>query len=119
MTSKTLIPALLLLAPALAWSAPAPASAPVATPTSAAALFGDAARADTVSRTVTIDPGTRYVTVASGESVAIRVGDQTVNWTFLQALNGATMPLRVLMPGVRQARDIYIHVAPSDVYSAG
>ncbi|SDO97890.1 Heavy-metal resistance protein CzcE [Ralstonia sp. 25mfcol4.1] len=114
MTSKTLLTPALLLAPVLAWSAPAP------TPVSHdAALFGSPATAQTVGRTLTIGPDTRFVTVASGESVAIRAGGQTVNWTFLEALNGATMPLRVLMPGTQQASGVYIHVAPSEVYSAG
>lgn len=122
MTTKTLlIPALpvaplvaLLVAPLLAWGAPAPA--PVSHD---AALFGSPAPAQTVGRTLAIEPNTRFVTVASGESVAIRAGGQTVNWTFLEALNGATMPLRVLLPDSQQASGVYIHVAPSQVYSAG
>lgn len=117
MTSKTLlIPALLasLVAPLLAWGAPAP------TPVSHdATLFGSPAPVQTVGRTIDIEPGTRFVNVASGESVTIRAGGQTVNWTFLEALNGATMPLRVLLPDAQQASGIYIHIAPSQVYSAG
>ena len=120
MTSKTLLIPALLLAPMLAWSAPAPTATPAPAPVSHyATLFGSPAPAQTVGRTITIEPGTRYVTVASGESVAIRAAGQTVNWTFLEALNGATMPLRVLMPDAQQASRVYIHVAPSQVYSAG
>jgi len=112
MTPKTLLlPALLLMAPALAWSAPAISHD--------AALYGSPAPAEAVTRTIDIAPGTHFVRVDSGESVAIRAGGQTVGWTFLQALNGSTMNLGVLMPQVRQARDVYIQIAPSEVYSAG
>lgn len=118
MTSKPLLLstllASLLLAPALAWSAPAPAAI-----SPDAALFGSPAPVQTVGRTIAITPETRFVNVVSGESVAIRAGDRTVNWNFLQALNGATLPLRLLMPDAPQAAGVYVHVAPSEVYSGG
>lgn len=110
MTTKTLLlPALLLLTPALAWSAPS----------SASALFGGPAPHATVTRTVELTPGMKRVTVASGESVAFRAGEQTVDWTFLQSINGSAMNLAVLMPGAPQARDVYVFIKPSEVYSAG
>lgn len=112
MTSKTLLP-LLLLAPALAWSAPAPTVNPAST------LFGSPARIDTVSRTLAIEPGARHVNVASGESVALQAGGQTVGWTFLQSIHGDTMNLGLLMPGVPGADKVYVHIAPSEIYSAG
>ncbi len=116
MTSKTLpvatLISALLLAPALAWSAPATASPD-------ARLFGNPATSETVSRTVTITPDMHHVRVASGESVALRAGDRTVAWTFLQAMQGSTMNLGLLMPDVPQAADVYVHIEPSLVYSAG
>ncbi len=121
MTSKTLlIPALLLLAPALAWSTPTTTPAKASQQRSHySALYGSPAPVETVTRTITIEPGTRHVTVASGESVAIRAGGQTVDWTFLQAIGGNTMNLGLLMPGVPTAQDVYIHIQPSPIYQAG
>jgi len=44
---------------------------------------------------------------------------QAVGWTFLQAIGGSSMKLAVLMPGVPQAQDVYVHIKPSEIYSAG
>ncbi|KWR80670.1 MAG: heavy metal resistance protein [Burkholderiaceae bacterium] len=128
MTSKnntiSLLTAALLLAPALAWSAPAPvpadsAAAPAAVLSHDSALFGSQAALDTVTRTIDVAPGMKRLTVASGESVAIRAGGRTVGWTFLQSINGSAMNLAVLMPGVPQARDVYVFIEPSEIYRAG
>lgn len=122
MNSKILLIPALLLAPVIAWSAPANTAQPASAPVSVshdAALYGNPARADYVTRTVDIAPTTHYVRVASGESVSIRVGTQTVNWTFLEAINGSTLNLALLMPDVPQARGVYVHVEPSEIYRAG
>ncbi|HBD33695.1 MAG TPA: heavy metal resistance protein [Cupriavidus sp.] len=131
MTTKnntvSLLTAALLLAPALAWSAPAPvpadsAAAPaVLSPVLShdSALFGSQTALDTVTRTIDVVPGMKRLTVASGESVAIRAGGRTVGWTFLQSINGRAMNLAVLMPGVPQARDVYVFIEPSEIYRAG
>jgi len=127
MTTKTsLIAALLLLGTAPAWSAPAPdAAVPVApvaaiTPAShESALFGSPARLDTVTRTITLQPGMKRVIVESGESVAFHAEGQAVGWTFLQSINGSSMKLALLMPGVQQAQDVYVYIKPSQIYSAG
>jgi len=125
MTTKTsLIAALLLLGTVPAWSAPAAdAATPVAaiTPVShESALFGSPARLDTVTRTITLKPGMKRVIVESGESVAFRTeGQEAVGWTFLQSINGSSMKLALLMPGVQQAKDVYVYIKPSQIYSAG
>ncbi|KWW34389.1 heavy-metal resistance protein CzcE [Cupriavidus metallidurans] len=123
MTSKnntiSLLTAALLLAPALAWSAPAAAPVAAAVLSHDSALFGSQAALDTVTRTIDVAPGMKRLTVASGESVAIRAGGRTVGWTFLQSINGSAMNLAVLMPGVPQARDVYVFIEPSEIYRAG
>jgi len=124
MTSKnrpisSLFASLILLAPALAWSAPAPAGGTPASISRESALYGSRAQLDSVTRTVDVAPGMKRVTVASGESVAFRASGQTVGWAFLQSINGSAMNLGVLMPGVPQARDVYVFIQPSEIYSAG
>ena len=127
MTTKnntvSLLTAALLLAPALAWSAPAPVPADSAAAPAVlshdSALFGSRAALDTVTRTIDVVPGMKRLTVAYGESVAIRAGGRTVGWTFLQSINGSAMNLAVLMPGVPQARDVYVFIEPSEIYRAG
>ncbi|AOZ00948.1 heavy metal resistance protein [Cupriavidus sp. USMAHM13] len=119
-TQTSLLAALLLLGAASAWSTPAAAiPAPSAPPSADSRLFGSPARLDTVTRTIDVTPGTSRVLVGSGESVAIRAGGQTVGWTFLQAIGGSSMKLALLMPGVPQAKDVYIQIAPSEIYSGG
>jgi len=124
MTSKnrpisSLLATSLLLAPLLAWSAPVPADGAASPVSRESTLFGARTRVDAVTRTIDIAPGMTRVSVASGESVAFRAGGQTVGWTFLQSINGSAMNLAVLMPGVPQARDVYVFIQPSEIYSAG
>jgi hypothetical protein len=108
-----------VLAPALAWSATAASSNSASAVSRESTLFGTRAGLDTVTRTIDVAPGMKRVTVASGESVAFRAGGQTIGWTFLQSINGSAMNLAVLMPGVPQARDVYVFIEPSEIYSAG
>jgi uncharacterized cupredoxin-like copper-binding protein len=110
MTPKTLLLPTLLLAPVLARAG---------APSHDAALFGNPAPSAVVTRTIDVTPDTHYIRVASGESVTLRAGDQSLGWTFLEAINGTTTRLDLLMPGVAQARDVYVHVEPSEIYRAG
>lgn len=66
-------------------------------------------------RAVVVDKDTRYLNVVQLETVAIRVGDKTVNWMF-DAFPRRSFPLSKIIPGVE---GVTIYVAENPMYQGG
>lgn len=77
------------------------------------APYGYDAPCAAADRTIVVGKGTRHLNVVQLETVAIRVGDKTVNWTF-DALPKRSFPLSAIIPG---AEGVTVHVAESPLYS--
>lgn len=52
------------------------------------ALFGNPAPVALASRTITLTPGMKHVTVDSGETVAFKAGNKTVGTSWRQSADG-------------------------------
>ncbi|MBD5803829.1 hypothetical protein AZOA_32700 [Azoarcus sp. Aa7] len=76
------------------------------------APYGYAAPGATPARAITIGKDTRYLNVVQLETVAIRIGDKTVNWTF-DAFPRRNFPLSEIIPG---ADGVTVYVAESPLY---
>ncbi|MGY2491315.1 CzcE family metal-binding protein [Cupriavidus sp. CP313] len=85
----------------------------------AATLFGSQAPAGTATRTVVLTPGMNSVRVNSGETVAFRVGEKAIEWTFIEALNGGSLELALLFPEAPQANGVYVYISPSQIFTGG
>lgn len=66
-------------------------------------------------RTVVIDRSTRHLNVVQFETVAIRVGDKTMNWTF-DAYPRRNFPLSKIIPGTD---GVTVYVEESPMYRGG
>lgn len=75
----------------------------------AADEYGSAAGAQRTQRTIVIDGNTRHVNVQHGETVTIRNGDMTVNWTFDGI--APAFDLMKIMPDA-SAHKVEVYVAP-------
>jgi hypothetical protein len=78
------------------------------------AMYGYAGNA-TPSRTVTVNADTRYINVTRLETVALKVGDKTVNWTF-DTLSTNSFPLSKVVPG---ADKVTVYLDESPLYRSG
>ena len=78
------------------------------------AKYGYAGNA-TPSRTVTVNADTRYINVTRLETVALNVGDKTVNWTF-DTLGTNSFPLSKVVPG---ADKVTVYLEESPLYRSG
>ncbi|WP_422614272.1 CzcE family metal-binding protein [Aromatoleum evansii] len=76
------------------------------------APYGYAAPGGAAGRLIVVDKDTRYLNVVQLETVAIRVGDKTVNWTF-DAFPMRSFPLSKIIPG---AEGVTVYVAESPLY---
>lgn len=66
-------------------------------------------------RAVVIDSNSRYLNVVQLETVAIRMGGKTVNWTF-DAFPGRSFPLSKIIPG---ADDVTVYVEVNPMWRGG
>ena len=105
------------MAAGLAHAEPTPASdpqltaAPQAAPPGRQAPFGYAV-AGGASRTITIDPETRYLNVTRLEAVVINAGGKSVTWSF-DTLDTRSFPLSHILPG---ADNLTVYVSESPQY---
>lgn len=76
------------------------------------APYGYAAPGGAPGRLIVVDKDTRYLNVVQLETVAVRVGDRTVNWTF-DAFPMRSFPLSKIIPG---AEGVTVYVAESPMY---
>ncbi len=67
----------------------------------------------TPSRTITVNASTRHINVTRLETVALKVGDKTVNWTF-DTLGKNSFPLSKIVPG---ADKVTVYLEESPLYS--
>ncbi|NMG44589.1 CzcE family metal-binding protein [Aromatoleum toluvorans] len=77
------------------------------------APYGHAAPAAAPGRVIVVGKDTRYLNVEQLETVAIRSGDQTVNWTF-DTMPRRSFPLSKIIPGTD---GVTVYVAESPLYS--
>jgi hypothetical protein len=84
-----------------------------AAPLLALALSIPARAADTYG---TVAPATRYVNVANGETVTIRMGTDTFTWTVATAPNVDAVPLARVAPEGSPATSAVVYVAPGASY---
>ena len=66
-------------------------------------------------RSITIDGQTRHINVVRMETIAIRVGEKTVTWTF-DTLGTASFPLSKIIPGTDQ---VTVYVDENPMYRGG
>jgi hypothetical protein len=99
--------ALLAAAPLLALALSIPARA--------ADTYGTVAPA-TAGRVIDVTPATRYVNVANGETVTIRMGTDTFTWTVATAPNVDAVPLARVAPEGSPATSAVVYVAPGASY---
>ena len=104
MTKATILAAAPLLA--VAFSIPA----------HAADSYGTVATAATAGRVIDVTPTTRYVNVANGETVTIRMGDDSFTWTVATRSNVDAVPLARVAPEGSPATSAVVYVAPSASY---
>lgn len=76
------------------------------------APYGHAAPGATPVRTIVVGKDTRHLNVVRLETVAIRIGDKTINWTF-DVLPQRNFPLSQIIPG---ADGVTVYVAESPLY---
>lgn len=77
------------------------------------APYGHAAPAAAPGKVIVVGKETRHLNVERLETVAIRTGDQTVNWTF-DAFPQRSFPLSKIIPGTD---GVTVYVAESPLYS--
>jgi hypothetical protein len=104
MTKTTILAAAPLLALALS------------IPARAADSYGTVATAATAGRVIDVTPDTRYVNVANGETVTIRMGDDSFTWTVATRSNVDAVPLARVAPEGSPATSAVVYVAPSASY---
>ena len=73
--------------------------------------YGSAAPVQATQRTIVIDGATRYVNVQHGETVTLRAGADTVNWTF-DGLKSA-FDLAKVLPAAHTEHMVEVYVAPA------
>ncbi|HRP96083.1 MAG TPA: CzcE family metal-binding protein [Rhodocyclaceae bacterium] len=69
----------------------------------------------TPGRSIVIDNGTRHIDVERFETVSLRIGDQTTNWTF-DTLRTGSFPLSEIVPA---ANGVRVYVRESSLYHGG
>lgn len=94
------------------------ACAPIAPPPS---QFGLPAAVANASRTISLSPRVRYVHVHSGETVAFRIGDKMLGWTFMvePVGGGRSVDLSAIFPDLPQAKGVVVFIERSNLYRAG
>jgi heavy-metal resistance protein CzcE len=83
-----------------------------------ATLLGDPLPADgPVDQVVKVDGSTRWVNVLQNESVRFVVGSTTFAWRF--PVDRAAVNLKDIAPSGVIDRDLYVYVAPDNLYTSG
>jgi hypothetical protein len=108
MTSTKTKATLLAAAPLLAVALSIPAHA--------ADTYGTVAPAAAASRVIDVTPTTRYLNVANGETVTIRMGGETFTWNVATRSNVDAVPLARVAPEGSPATSAVVYVAPSASY---
>jgi hypothetical protein len=86
-------------------------------PAHAADSYGTvAANASTAGRVIDVTPTTRYVNVANGETVTIRMGGDSFTWTVATKSNVDAVPLARVAPEGSPATSAVVYVAPGASY---
>jgi hypothetical protein len=75
-------------------------------------IYGQPAPPSASEREILIDPNTRYVNVARGETVNFRVGGNTFAWQFNGVPNRRVFDLRDIAPQDTLDRPVTVYVAP-------
>ncbi|RZA28754.1 MAG: CzcE family metal-binding protein [Lysobacteraceae bacterium] len=78
--------------------------------------LGPVGIAATAERTLEVKPGTRYLNVRNGETVAIRDGERSVTWFVQAAPHINLVPLSRILPGSADGKDVLIYIAPGHQY---
>ncbi|MCA3183403.1 MAG: CzcE family metal-binding protein [Cupriavidus sp.] len=84
-----------------------------------AALYGDPIGQAQASRIVDLKPGTRYVNVSSGETVAFRSDEKISAWAFAQMVRDTSVDLNLLLPDLPRSADVRIYIERSDLVTGG
>lgn len=83
----------------------------------AADTYGAVAPAATAAgRVIDVTPATRYVNVANGETVTIRMGDASFTWNVATAPNVDAVPLARIAPAGAPATGALVYVAAGANY---
>jgi hypothetical protein len=71
-------------------------------------LYGEAASGDySAERTIVVTPQTKYINVAHGEIVNLKVGDKEIAWNF-DGLAGRPFELSMIAPDVDHKVTVYV-----------
>lgn len=74
------------------------------------------AAAATAGRVIDVTPATRYLNVANGETVTIRMGDASFTWNVATAPNVDAVPLARIAPAGAPATGALVYVAAGAGY---
>ncbi|KGF79149.1 hypothetical protein IA69_25805 [Massilia sp. JS1662] len=86
-------------------------------PAHAADTYGTVAPATAnAGRVIDVTPTTRYVNVANGETVTIRLGGDSFTWTVATKSNVDAVPLARVAPEGSPATAAVVYVAPGASY---
>lgn len=69
-----------------------------------------------VGRVIDVTPDTRYLNVANGETVTIRMGDASFTWNVATAPNVDAVPLARIAPAGAPATGALVYVAAGASY---
>ncbi|HAT30884.1 MAG TPA: hypothetical protein DCW29_08555 [Janthinobacterium sp.] len=107
MKLRLLLPTVAVLAAACV--APAHAALPTK-------LIGEPAPLSSATRTIWINPGTRWVNVQGGETVKFVVGNSAFAWDFNGATNAGSFDLNQIAPRGALRRPLRAYLAPDPLY---
>lgn len=82
-------------------------------------LLGESAPAAAATRTIAIEPTTRWVNVTGGEIILFTVGDRSFAWSFSVPTNVSSFSLNRIAPPGLLAREVIAYVAPDPRYIGG
>lgn len=86
-------------------------------PAHAADSYGTVSPATAATgRVIDVTPATRYVNVANGETVTIRLGGDSFTWTVATTSNVDAVPLARVAPEGSRATSAVVYVAPGGSY---
>ncbi|SPK76023.1 exported protein of unknown function (plasmid) [Cupriavidus taiwanensis] len=94
-------------------------SAQAATIGTSAKQFGNLASDSYASRVITLGKETNQITVASGETMTLHAGGQSVSWTFFESIEPQFLNLSAPFPNLEGAENVWMYIQPSEVYRAG
>lgn len=83
------------------------------------AFLGDSAPTSAATKTIVVQPETKWVNVTGGEIVAFAVGDKRFAWAFNVAAGVKSFDLRRVAPPGTLDRPVETYVAPDPRYIGG